>query len=230
MTSDPATRDGLFQGESLTPGQSLTSSDGCFTLKLEDTGNLVLSDRYSRNIWESKTTDATALTLTTNGRLVLNDSKQYWERKGDNDVSAPSLVVQTDGNIVLLTDSGKVYWASDTAVPATPKPPATPGVLGPGEGLSLGESLYSANRRFRLVLEMDGNLVEYSQSRIWEAKSATDLTWRVMMEDGYLVLRDAHQNTPWQSDTAGKGVELKLHDNGKLAIYDAEGNAIWPTK
>jgi hypothetical protein len=236
MTSTAPARptDRLYQGQALKPGERLTSSDNRFNLVLKNDGNLVLSDPYSREIWASDTAghpDVTEMILQPNGNLVLQESsQQYWESKTAGNDDAPSFVLQDDGNLVMFTE-GNVYWQSNSAVPDTPKRPENIGVLRSGEGLGLGDSLVSANGQFRLTLQADdGNLVEYSQYPVWQANTGGALRWcLILLEDGDLVLYDAHRVQIWNSKTAGRGdVEVKLKDTGKLAIYPVGGTeAIW---
>src|SRR5579862_6597868 len=244
MPSDAKVRDRLYQGEFLTPEQSLTSSDGRFTLTLLSDGNLVLRDPYSRELWDSGTAghpNVSSLTLEpTTGALIFRetrDNKLY--EYSSNKIKATrgpvphaTLLLKTDGNIVLLSDDQQQCWESGTAVPETPKRPENTAVIRPGEGLSVGDSLTSANGNFRLVLQRDGNLVVESQTPVWASKSNDADIWCFILHDnGILACYKVRSRKPYWQDgkvTSSNKLELKLHDNGKLALYSDGGTQpIW---
>jgi len=90
-----------------------------------------------------------------------------------------------------------------------------------------GESLKSANGRFELTLQNDGNLVLYEKGKaIWSSetngKNAKKL---VMQSDGNLVLYGP--NGPiWATNTSGnRNAYLMLQNDGNLVIY----KAVWST-
>ena len=84
--------DTLTEGQKLLKGNSLTSSNGAYTLTLQGDGNLVLAAR-GQAVWDSGT----------DGQTV--------ERAE----------LQTDGNFVLYT-SDKPVWHSDTKGSKDKKP------------------------------------------------------------------------------------------------------------
>jgi hypothetical protein len=160
--------------------------------------------------------------------------QQYWESKPDRavDVIAPTLVLRNNGTVVVISDDGKEYWQKPDAVPQTPKPPANHDVLRPGEGFGVKDSLVSATGHFHLTLQEDGNLVEYSQNPVWQSDTTIPskrILYVILKEDGNLVGYHASGEAVWESKTSRPGgAELKIHDNGKLAIYPVGGtNALW---
>ncbi|WP_169727332.1 LysM peptidoglycan-binding domain-containing protein [Segniliparus rugosus] len=107
----------LQAGQSLAKGQSLSSDNGVFTLTLQDDGNLVLAEG-STPVWSTQT----------------------------NGTGASRLEVQTDGNVVLYTDSNESKWATGTS------------------------------GQVRLELQNDRNLVVYGAdgSALWNSGTVTD--------------------------------------------------------
>jgi GH25 family lysozyme M1 (1,4-beta-N-acetylmuramidase) len=125
--------------------------------------------------------------------------------------------------------------AGDVAPPgpptAKPTPPTSCGSIEPGHGLGRGESVKSCDGRFELVLQTDGNLVEYldgSFGALWSSgTSGTDGFAAVMQSDGNFVLYGARSNALWDSHTSGHGgASLAVQTDGNMVIYDG-GRALW---
>jgi GH25 family lysozyme M1 (1,4-beta-N-acetylmuramidase) len=125
--------------------------------------------------------------------------------------------------------------AGDVAPPGPPTAkPAAPtgcGAIDPGHGLSQGESVKSCDGRFELVMQTDGNLVEYllgSGGALWSTgTSGTDGFAAIMQGDGNFVLYGKNSNPLWDSHTNGHGgASLAVQSDGNLVVYDA-GRALW---
>jgi hypothetical protein len=221
----PTQRGKLLPGEGLLPGSGITSLDGRFSLILQTDGNLVLNAPRVGPIWSSNTSnhpDVFDLIMQTDGNLVIynNDSQPFFSSNTEG-VANATLVVQNDGNVVIYSGD-QAQWSTNTQVPDTPAVPAHTNVLNPGEGLSVGDSLVSASGNFRLTLQADGNLVEYSQSNPVFATNTTGLnSWCLIMQgDGNLVLYDVHRTALWASNTGGNaGVGMIIQDDGNMVIY-----------
>jgi len=78
----------LFSGQSLTPGQTLQSDYGVYTLTMQSDGNVVLRNNASTPLWRTGT--------------------------GGNQFVPRDFIMQTDGNLVLYDTSGQPHWASKT--------------------------------------------------------------------------------------------------------------------
>ena len=84
--------------------------------------------------------------------------------------------------------------------------------LFPGEQLAPGQFLRYATFRFRLVMQTDGNLVEYGD---------IPLGWP---------LGDRPLGPTWSSGTSGHpGAVLRMQTDGNLVIYSAAGRPLWQT-
>ena len=82
-------------------------------------------------------------------------------------------------------DRGAVYELETVPSPATP---ASCGVINPGEGLGIGQSLSSCDGRFTLTLQPSGNLVlTQGCSTLW-ASNTTGAYAAEMMSGGDFVL------------------------------------------
>ena len=114
--------DTLTEGQKLVKGESLTSSNGAYTLTLQDDGNLVLASR-GHAIWASETNgeDVVRAEVQSDGNFVLYTAdKPVWhtDTKGKKNVR---LVLQDDRNLVLYSADGSA-WSTKTETDAPPPP------------------------------------------------------------------------------------------------------------
>jgi hypothetical protein len=112
--------DTLTGGQKLVKGESLTSSNGAYTLTLQDDGNLVLASR-GHAIWASETDgrDVVRAEVQSDGNFVLYTAdKPVWhtDTKGKKNVR---LVLQDDRNLVLYGADGPA-WSTKTETDAPP--------------------------------------------------------------------------------------------------------------
>ena len=120
--------DTLTGGQKLVKGESLTSSNGAYTLTLQDDGNLVLASR-GHAIWSSGTNgeDVVRAEVQSDGNFVLYSAdKPVWhtDTKGKKN---PRLVLQDDRNLVLYGADGPAWSTkTETDAPPPPEPEAAP--------------------------------------------------------------------------------------------------------
>lgn len=96
--------------------------------------------------------------------------------------------------------------------------------LNPGQSLFTNNSITSADGRFHLIMQTDGNLVIYRNSdnrALWATGTqGTDVHRATMQTDGNLVLYHVNNAPAWASNTAGKpGSYLIMQTDGNLVIY-----------
>lgn len=85
----------------------------------------------------------------------------------------------------------------------TPPPPPNPNrgtILDTGQALKGGQYLQSRNGLYKLVMQYDGNLVEYGPS-----------------------------GAMWATCTYGSGYLFRVQTNGKAAVHRPDGVAVWST-
>jgi hypothetical protein len=106
----------LTRGESLGPGQSVSSCDGRFRLTMQTDGNLVLYQQ-STALWNSGTQGTTGqrAIMQNDGNFVVYDAgnNAVWHSHTYNNPGA-YLAVQNDGNLVVYNGGGSYLWASWT--------------------------------------------------------------------------------------------------------------------
>jgi len=101
--------------------------------------------------------------------------------------------------------------------------------LSAGQQLTGGQQVTSANRQYHLVMQGDGNLVLYTQSRaLWNSRTDGHPGARAIMQsDGNLVVYDPENHPLFDTRTAGHpGAGLAVQDDGNAVLYQA-GRAIW---
>jgi nucleoid-associated protein YgaU len=114
--------DTLTEGQKIVKGESLTSSNGAYTLTLQDDGNLVLASR-GHPIWAAGTNGQNVVRaeVQRDGNFVVYAAdKPVWhtDTKGKKNVR---LVLQDDRNLVLYAADGAA-WSTKTETDAPPPP------------------------------------------------------------------------------------------------------------
>jgi hypothetical protein len=110
-------KDRLRSGESMRPGESLTSNTGWYRFAYQGDGNLVVYvgflSRPSDAIWQSRTNGkrTSRLSMQSDGNLVLyDDNKAVWHT-GTHGHPGAYVVMQGDGNLVIY-HGNRAIWGS----------------------------------------------------------------------------------------------------------------------
>lgn len=116
-----------------------------------------------------------------------------------------------------------------TTATSTPTPTPTPGQLAAGARLTAGQSVRSANGRFELTMQRDGNLVETDLTTnvvVWASRTnGSGASYAEMQRDGNLVLYrggtgGAAEHAVWSSSTSGHtGAWLSVQNDGNVVVY-----------
>jgi hypothetical protein len=223
----------LNSGESLSVKNSLIGPVGQTSLRLQGDGNLVLSQDYEP-VWQTLTGGSLVknLVMQTDGNLVLydvNDHPLWFTGTGDNPNAHLSL--QYDGNLVIYSQAGTPLWTTGSG--------HNPNYLSyvnttlhPGKILR-GQWLQTADRRYKMILQNDGNLVLYSPQRaIWATHTdGSSAAYLAMQTDGNLVLYDQNDHPLWHTATNDRGISaLVLQQDGNLVVYQGLQFPTWDTK
>ena len=101
-----------------------------------------------------------------------------------------------------------------------------------GGRLIPGQAITSANGRFRLLFQTDGNLVLYDdveRSPAWSTNSAGITAGQVLMQlDGNLVVYDAAGRDHWSTATPGNaGAYVVVQNDGNVVVYRTDGTSPW---
>lgn len=231
-----STNTNLPSGGILNKGDYLMSPDSQSVLTLQRNGNLALYSNFKLE-WETGIlgTSANRALMQPDGNLVVysQSNQALWSSQTQGNPGA-RLVLQTDGNMVIYNGSTPI-WATYTL--HNPDHLSYINTLiSQGIGgiarLYPGQSIDTADRRYRMVLQTDGNLVLYSPSRaIWatgtDGKQAAFLA---LQPDGNLVLYDTSGRPLWYSSTAGNGLlRLIMQPDGNLVLYNKINTPVWHT-
>jgi hypothetical protein len=107
---------------------------------------------------------------------------------------------------------------------------STRDILYENQQLNVNESLVSANGRYKLVMQGDGNLVIYNASNtgIWSSGTwGKKIIYAAMQSDGNFVLYDNNYVAQFSSNTWNKvGSYMVMQNDGNLVIYQ-RGVARW---
>jgi hypothetical protein len=222
----------LDSGATLNAGNYLLSPDAQSVLVPQKDGNLVLYSNFGA-AWSTGRVGGAGnrLIMQNDGNLVLYDQNMHalWSSQTSGNPGA-HLVMQTDGNLVIYNASNAAIWATYTL--HNPNHMAYinttlwPGTLFPGQ------SIDTADRRYHLVLQKDGNLVLYSPNRaLWA--SGTDgrsVSFLTMQSDGNLVLYDSNFRALWYTRTSvNKLMKLTVQQDGNLVLYNSFNQPYWNT-
>ena len=107
--------------------------------------------------------------------------------------------------------------------------PATGDRLVEGERLAPGQSLRSADNRFSMTLQRDGDLVlSFGTTILWRTGTANGAAAVLVMQgDGNLVMYTPSYVPVWNSGTNGySGARLIVQTDGNLVIYSGS-TAVW---
>lgn len=233
-SADANNRAILNSGETLNKHEYLLSPDSQTVLVLQGDGNLVQYTNF-KSPWNTGPfgTGVARLTLQADGNLVMYNStgQALWNTQTQGNPGA-RLVLQTDGNIVLYSATNSPLWA--TYGVHTPNNLSYINTRMNVHGfLFPGQSIETADRRYKLIMQTDGNLVLYSPSRaLWASgTNGTSVRYLAMQGDGNLVLYGSNSQPIWYSNTAGHGSNLQLviQQDGNLVLYNPQGRPFWHT-
>ncbi len=102
--------------------------------------------------------------------------------------------------------------------------------LQPGQFFMVSQGMTSADGRFVLHVQMDGNVVLYGPpGALWGASGSwgSQSTTMIMQTDGNLTVRGPNNELIWQSGTGGNpGARFVVQNDGNLVIYSG-WTALW---
>ena len=213
----------------LTAGQSIESPNGRYRLVMQTDGNLVVYGPSGAQWATGTSVPHSYAAVQGDGNFVVydrTDGSARWASRTSG--LYPRLAMQDDGNLILYAGSGAGLWDTKGWTGGT-------GVLAPAVkttvgSLASGQRVYSPNAAYVVVMQGDGNLVEYDGSGRprWASNTVVAGSRLVAQGDGNLVVYTPQGRGVWTSNTYGNpGAFAMLGNDGALAIYRTDGVRIW---
>lgn len=222
----------LATGATLTSDQVLYSPDKNSVLRFEN-GQVSLYANL-KLVWSTGTpgSGGNRLVNQSDGNLVLyNANNQPVWASNTNGSGALNLKMQSDGNLVMYTTSGNSpVWATNTSSPTSDTIQVND-TMGYNYELSKDQMAMSLDRKYKFILQSDGNLVLYGPNKaLWATGTDGKGGDRfVVQPDGNSVLYNAQGRPIWASNTDGRGPSaLIVQMDGNLVMY-GRGGASWAT-
>jgi hypothetical protein len=222
-----AARSQLAADQTVQVYDGLMSPNGQNFLRVNPDGNLVLY-RYFNNIpWASRTADkAKQLIMQADGNLVLYNAANgpIWS-SGTGGNPGSKLVLQDDGNLVIYNGSNSPIWFTGTYDPNWQT--YVNNTMYGGSMMPFQE-MKSADGRYKLVMQKDGNLVLYSPNRPiwWTGTGGKQQSKLTLQSDGNLVVYGyADQPIFWTG--TNQRSKLIVQDDGNLVLYNGLNHPIW---
>lgn len=226
--------DHLTVGQTMNSNQYITSGNVQFALIMQTDGNLCEYNN-GKSLWCSGTSGNSGayLGVQGDGNIVIYSSSGHalWAT-GTNGDSLSSFYMQTDGNIVAYTTSGQAVWASNTGS----WPMYTyygSDHLNNGQTLTSGNYIRSADSRYALLMQTDGNLIMYGPGYhvLWGSGTGGNPgAYLGLQSDGNMVVYSSSGHALWASNTGGQSLSyLVMQTDGNLVAYNTSNAAIWAT-
>ena len=206
----------LNAGQSLTPGQMLVAPGGGYFAVLQSDGNFVVYTAQNHPIWASGTSGGTLLVAQGDGNIVLyaggpGSYRPIWAT-GTSSIGPVSLVMQTDGNLVVY-NAIQPLWASKSGhIPILPR------------AIGVNQPFYSPSGQYEAIFQGDGNFVVYRLSAtpqaIWSSGTGGQGANQMLLQgDGNVVIY-AGSRPVWSTGTSSPWVlNLVMQNDGNLVLY-----------
>ena len=211
----------LLSGSELASGQSISGPNGAYDLVMQADGNLVEYSAANTPIWSSDTSGnpGAYVSMQGDGNLVVYSAARapLWSSNTSGNAGA-FLTLSYAGQLAVESETGELLWTENL-------------ILTAGSELASGQSISGPNGAYDLVMQADGNLVEYSAANtpIWSSDTSGNPGAYVSMQgDGNLVVYSAARAPLWSSNTSGNaGAFLTLSYAGQLAVESETGELLW---
>lgn len=225
--------DKLTAGQSMYAGQYIVSGNVQHVLMMQSDGNLVLYHNKSA-VWSSHTANigANRVVMQSDGNLVIYTSggSAVWSSRTSGKGSSYA-VMQADGNFVVYTSTGSATWQSDTGGHGTYVNSGVDRLNNNTTTIISNSYLRSADKRYALLLQPDGNVVLFSAGYhvLWTSHtSGSNAAFLTLQGDGNLVLKTAGGTVIWNSQTGGRGASSAImQTDGNFVIYNSAGQWTW---
>ena len=218
----------------------MQSANKLFSLNMQADGNLV-EYNGNRGVWSSNTsltgTTPYQAVLRTDGNLVvtqLNGTVVWSTNTAGKGVAPYHLDLQNNGVLAIYDSQSRSIFATASVA----NPGQTPASLIPSfvNSQTSFPQLASPNGQYELIMQGNGNLVEYNGNlAVWASNTYNTgkAPYRVTVQsDGNLVVYDANNSALWYTATYGQGVgpyQLAINDSGNIQLRDSHNKVLYAT-
>ncbi len=147
--------------------------------------------------------------------------------------TVPCVTTTTPAACVTTTLPAPTTTTTTTTLPPPPPPPPPSNLLTAGEVLTRGHAIVSANERFEVIMQRDGNLVEYivHGRALWQSHTyGHPGNVAVLPANGNLEVVASSGKLLWQTRTTRSGrTHAVIQDDANFVLYPARGRAVWAT-
>ena len=129
-----------------------------------------------------------------------------------------------------VNSGGIEGWVSAGAMSSQPAVPYC-SEMRAGETLFAGQSVWSSNGAFRLIMQTDGNVVVYGPGgALWSARTTGAVGARLVMQpDGNLVVYDHANRAAWHTGTSNSGSRFVIQSDGNAVLYTSSDGVLYAT-
>lgn len=212
-------------GRNLRSGNHISSGNGTYRLIMQVDGNLVLYNYVEgRPLWASNTFGTgNWATMSNDGNMAVYSSANVlkWSSKTSGRPTSYASI-QDDGNMVIYTPYTKA-WSTKTSAASYQISESGSGIIPSGKLMYAGDSVWSGNRTYALIMQTDGNLVLYNAAKgipLWASNTFGQGNWAAMQTDGNLVVYSSSHAPLYATGTQLKPSSIgAVQDNGNFVIY-----------
>jgi hypothetical protein len=210
----------LGPGELLSPGSTLRSPNGQFTLTQGRNGVLALTGD-GRLLWSSPASahPGAVSRLDARGAFTLSTSRGVVLWRSPTSHVGDRLSLGDDGELS-LTSGARTWWSTHTHLVT----------LGVHHALRAGWTLYSTSGQCRLVMARTGQLLLQSASygTFWSSRGALVAGSSAVFElNGSLVVTSPNQRVLWASGSLGAMSSLEVTNAGRAVVRSPSDHWLW---
>lgn len=226
--------DSLTTGMTMVREQYIRSSDGRYITVMQDDGNLVVYGPGQTLLWNSGTPNnpGAYIVVQSDGNVVMYNSAGTTSLWSTGQYNIGRLTIQSNSDLVGYSSVNTTQWVMGSYVgnpwPGVGNATYVGNQLTNGQQLHSNQYIMSNNGWFVLMMQPDGNLVEYNAlGRIWDAATNNNPgAWLGVQSDGNVVIYSASGTALWSTGQQGI-TKLAVQDDENVVGYNSSGTATW---
>lgn len=226
--------DSLTTGMTMVREQYIRSADGRYITVMQDDGNLVVYGPGQTLLWNSGTPNnpGAYIVVQSDGNVVMYNSAGTTPLWSTGQYNIGRFTIQSNSDLVGYSSVNTTQWVMGSYVgnpwPGVGNATYVGNQLTNGQQLHSNQYIMSNNGWFVLMMQSDGNLVEYNTlGRIWDtATNNNPGAWLGVQSDGNVVIYSASGAALWSTGQQGI-TKLAVQDDENIVGYNSSGTATW---